>query len=54
MVRGDELVDAQPAFDQRTNEPIITFRFNNAGARKFGNFTRAMSIDRSPSCSMIE
>ena len=40
MVRGDELVDAQPAFDQRTNEPIITFRFNNAGARKFGNFTR--------------
>ncbi len=25
---------------QRTNEPIITFRFNNAGARKFGNFTK--------------
>ena len=40
MVRGDELVDAQPGFDQRTNEPIITFRFNNAGARKFGNFTK--------------
>jgi protein-export membrane protein SecD len=40
VVRGDELVDAQPAFDQRTNEPIISFRFNNAGARKFGNFTR--------------
>jgi protein-export SecD/SecF family membrane protein len=35
VVRGDELVDAQPAFDQRTNEPIITFRFNNAGARNF-------------------
>ena len=29
-----------PAFDQRTNEPIITFRFNNSGARKFGNFTK--------------
>jgi preprotein translocase subunit SecD len=40
VVRGDELVDAQPAFDQRTNEPIISFRFNNSGARKFGNFTR--------------
>jgi preprotein translocase subunit SecD len=40
VVRGDELVDAQPAFDQRTNEPIISFRFNNAGARKFGNFTK--------------
>jgi protein-export membrane protein SecD len=40
VVRGDELVDSQPAFDQRTNEPIITFRFNNSGARKFGSFTR--------------
>ena len=40
VVRGDELVDAQPAFDQRTNEPIITFRFNNSGARKFGTFTK--------------
>ena len=40
VVRGDELVDAQPAFDQQTNEPIISFRFNNSGARKFGAFTR--------------
>ncbi len=40
VVRGDELVDAQPAFDQRTSEPIISFRFNNSGARKFGNFTK--------------
>ena len=23
-------------FDQRTNEPVIAFRFNNAGARAFG------------------
>jgi preprotein translocase subunit SecD len=40
VVRGDELKGAQPAFDQRTNEPIISFTFNNSGARKFGNFTR--------------
>jgi preprotein translocase subunit SecD len=40
VVKGDELVDAQPAFDHQTNEPIITFRFNNAGARKFGAFTK--------------
>ena len=40
VVRGDELVDSQPAFDSRTNEPVINFRFNNAGARKFGNFTK--------------
>ncbi len=40
VVRGDELKTAQPAFDQRTNEPIISFTFNNSGARKFGEFTR--------------
>jgi protein-export membrane protein SecD len=40
VVRGDQLVDAQPGFDQRTNEPIISFRFNQLGARAFGNFTK--------------
>lgn len=40
VVQGDDLTDAQPGFDSRTNEPIISFRFNNAGARKFGNFTK--------------
>jgi protein-export membrane protein SecD len=40
VVRGDQLVDAQPGFDQRTNEPVINFRFNQSGARAFGSFTR--------------
>jgi preprotein translocase subunit SecD len=40
VVRGDELTSANPAFDSRTNEPIIDFGFNNAGARKFGRFTQ--------------
>ena len=40
VVQGDDLVDSQPAFDQQTNAPIITFRFNQSGARKFGNFTK--------------
>lgn len=40
VVQGEDLSDAQPGFDQRTNEPIISFRFNNSGARKFGNFTK--------------
>lgn len=40
VVRGDQLVDAQPGFDQRTNEPIISFRFNQSGARTFGRFTQ--------------
>ena len=39
IVSGENLVDAQATFDQRTNEPIISFRFNNAGARKFGDIT---------------
>lgn len=40
IVQGDDLVDAQPGFDQRTNEPIISFRFNQSGARRFGKFTQ--------------
>lgn len=40
IVQGEDLVDSQPAFDHQTNAPIITFRFNQSGARKFGNFTK--------------
>jgi protein-export membrane protein SecD len=40
VVPGDNLVDAQPGFDQRTNEPIISFRFDQSGARRFGRFTQ--------------
>jgi preprotein translocase subunit SecD len=39
VVRGDQLADAQGGFDQRTSEPIISFRFNQSGARGFGKFT---------------
>src|SRR6266700_1333293 len=34
------LTDAQPGFDQRTGEPIVSFRFNSSGARKFGAATQ--------------
>jgi preprotein translocase subunit SecD len=40
LVSGEDLVDAQPGFDQRTNEPIVTFRFNNNGARRFAQVTQ--------------
>jgi SecD/SecF fusion protein len=40
VVQGEDLADAQPGFDSRTGEPVINFRFNQAGARKFGNFTK--------------
>ncbi len=39
LVSGAELTDAQPGFDQRTNEPIVSFRFNTSGARKFAQVT---------------
>jgi len=39
IISGEDLVDAQPSFDQRTNEPIVTFRFNSSGARRFGDVT---------------
>jgi preprotein translocase subunit SecD len=40
MVSGEDLVDAQPGFDQRNGEPIVTFRFNNNGARRFARVTQ--------------
>ncbi|MEE9588959.1 MAG: protein translocase subunit SecD, partial [Hyphomicrobiaceae bacterium] len=39
IVSGEDLVDSQPSFDQRTNEPVVTFRFNSSGARRFGRHT---------------
>lgn len=39
VVYGEDLVDAQPGFDQDTNEPIISFRFNQKAARLFGQFS---------------
>jgi len=39
LVSGGDLTDAQPGFDQRTNEPIVNFRFNTSGSRKFAQAT---------------
>jgi preprotein translocase subunit SecD len=40
VVAGGDLTDAQPGFDQRTSEPIVQFRFNSSGARKFAQATQ--------------
>jgi len=40
MVTGDQLIDAQQAFDQQTNEPSVSIRFNGAGGRRFGRVTQ--------------
>lgn len=39
IVEGEDLIDAQPAFDQRTGQPIVNFRFNIRGAQRFGQAT---------------
>jgi preprotein translocase subunit SecD len=40
MVAGEDLTDAQPSFDQRTSEPIVNFKFNTNGARRFAQVTQ--------------
>ena len=37
-VSGESLVDAQPTYHQ--NQPVVSFRFDSVGGRKFGNVTR--------------
>ena len=39
IVQGEDLIDAQPGFDQRTSEPIVNFKFNIRGAQRFGTAT---------------
>jgi SecD/SecF fusion protein len=39
MVQGEDLTDAQPGFDPRTQEPIVNFRFNIRGGQRFGEVT---------------
>jgi preprotein translocase subunit SecD len=40
IVSGEDLTDAQPGFDQRNGEPIVSFRFNTSGARRFAQVTQ--------------
>lgn len=40
IVSGENLVDAQATFDQRTNEPVVSFRFDTKGATRFGQATQ--------------
>lgn len=40
VVTGEDLTDARPSFDQN-GQPAVDFRFNPAGAKRFGAFTAA-------------
>jgi len=37
-VSGEHLIDAQPTFQD--NQPVVSFRFDSVGARRFGNVTQ--------------
>jgi len=41
MVSGEDLVDSQPSFDSQSGQPVVSFRFNTRGAKKFGTATAA-------------
>jgi SecD/SecF fusion protein len=40
VVEGDRLSDAYPSYDQQTGMPVVSFRFDNAGAKRFAKVTK--------------
>lgn len=40
IVSGENLIDAQASFDQRTSEPVVSFRFDGKGAQRFAQVTQ--------------
>jgi preprotein translocase subunit SecD len=39
-VAGDRLIDSQPSYDSRSGQPIVNFRFDTLGGKKFGDVTK--------------
>jgi SecD/SecF fusion protein len=39
-ISGDRLSDARVSFDPNTHEPVVSFRFDSAGATRFAEITR--------------
>jgi preprotein translocase subunit SecD len=39
LLSGEDLTDAQAAFEQQTNEPVVSFRLSTNGARRFAIVT---------------
>ena len=40
LLTGENLENATPGFDQRTGEPVVNFKFDAAGAKRFGRITQ--------------
>lgn len=41
LLTGEQLIDARATFQQPTNQPVVSFRFNSTGARIFAETTAA-------------
>ena len=39
VISGDNLIDAQPQFDNQSNQPLVRFTLDRLGAQKFGKIT---------------
>jgi len=39
VISGENLVDAQPQFDNQSNQPLVRFNLDRLGAQKFGRIT---------------
>ena len=39
IISGENLIDAQPKFDNNTNEAVVTFSLNRVGSKRFGKAT---------------
>jgi protein-export membrane protein SecD len=40
LVSGDSLIDAKPSFQSQTNEPVVSFKFDSAGSKRFAEATQ--------------
>jgi protein-export membrane protein SecD len=40
LLTGESLQNATPGFDQQTGEPVVNFKFDAAGAKRFGKITQ--------------
>lgn len=40
ILSGENLIDAQPGYDQQNKQPIVSFKLDRVGANKFANATK--------------
>lgn len=54
LIRGEEVVDASPSFDQ-DGRPVVAFRFNGSAGAKFGRWTSDPDVvDRIPFAIVVD